>query len=505
MDREALLARVLSAPADFTDASTGLCGAPFFHAVLTREMARVRRTGDPMAVGVVRVDGAADPKPAGSRGESTGPALGTIIRSHIREIDLATDCGGGLYLVQFCGSRSESARSAAERIRAAVQGSGQGRTTVSVGLACFPDDGVETDLVITRAVDACLHAANAGGNRVFHFEKPAHSPSTAKARVLVVDDDARNLKLMCALLENQGFELVTATSGEQALEVVRDLDVDLLLLDVMMPGVDGFDVCRRIKGTEATRQIPVVLLTALADSESRLKGVEAGADDFISKPANREELLARTRSLIRVKRLNRDLVSLENALVSLANAVEAKDHYTLGHTQRVSTLAVAVGARLGLGDVELKGLRLGGILHDVGKIGVPEEVLNKPGPLSESEWVLMKSHAELGYKICLPLLESIGPALDVIRHHHEKLDGSSYPDGLKGSGVSRMARIMAVVDCYDAMVTDRPYRNGMPKEKALGILAQEVAQGRLDGEVLGVLESLVTGSRIGPDAPSQTG
>jgi putative two-component system response regulator len=240
----------------------------------------------------------------------------------------------------------------------------------------------------------------------------------------------------------------------------------------------------------------VILLTALEDTPSRLKGIEAGADDFITKPANREELAARTRSLIRVRRMNRDLVSLENALISLANAVEAKDNYTLGHTQRVSTLAVALGAAMGLDPTDQQALRLGGILHDVGKIGVPEKILNKPGPLTAEEWELMKSHAELGYKICLPLLESIGPALDIIRHHHEKLDGSSYPDGLKGNDISLMARIMSVVDSYDALTTDRPYRPAMSKDDALSILREEVDRGRLDGRVLGVLESLVRGRPV---------
>jgi putative two-component system response regulator len=341
-------------------------------------------------------------------------------------------------------------------------------------------------------VDAYLHAVAAGGNRVFFFERPKRRLTGSKPRILVVDDEVQILKLLSAQLAPQGFELLTATSGEQALELARGIDIDLVILDVLMPGMNGFEVCRRIKGNEATRLLPVILLTALQDSESRLKGIKAGADDFISKPANREELFARTRSLIRVKRMNRDLISLENALISLANAVEAKDNYTLGHTQRVSTLAVSLGSGMGLDEVDLQALRLGGILHDVGKIGVPEYVLNKPGPLSQEEWEIMRSHPELGHKICLPLIESIGSALDVIRHHHEKLDGSSYPDGLKESSISLVARIMTVVDCYDAMITDRPYRAGMAKEKALTILREEARRGLLDGQVVGALERLVT-------------
>jgi putative two-component system response regulator len=156
----------------------------------------------------------------------------------------------------------------------------------------------------------------------------------------------------------------------------------------------------------------------------------------------------------------------------------------------VAGLAVALGARLGLSEGNLSALRLGGILHDVGKIGVPEAILNKQGPLEEKEWELMRTHTELGYKICLPLVETIGPALDVIRHHHEKLDGSSYPDHLKGDAISILARIMSVVDVYDALVSDRPYRKAMSREKAFAILHEEVQAGKIDGNVVAALEQI---------------
>ena len=227
------------------------------------------------------------------------------------------------------------------------------------------------------------------------------------------------------------------------------------------------------------------------DVQAKVRGIEAGADDFLTKPANREELLARTRALIRVRELNKNLVSVENALFSLASAVEAKDNYTLGHTQRVSNLAVALGKRLRLGEKQIFSLRLGGILHDVGKIGIAEEILNKPGKLDEHEWEIMKSHPEIGYRICLPLKSTLGIALDVVRHHHEKLDGSSYPDGLQGDQISLAARIMCVVDIYDALVTERPYRAAMPKQKAIDILEEEVKLGKLDGTVVNELKDLV--------------
>jgi putative two-component system response regulator len=497
MDREEIISHVLTKPADVFDTSMGLHREPYFQAIFAMAMAQVRRNGEPLTIGILGVDlrSPENEQPDFSPSEGTLRELGALIKRNIRELDIATHSGGGLFPLILSRTRAELARTAAERIRKAMEDSSKGKATVSVGLASFPEDGLDEETVVGRAADAYLHAVAAGGNRVFCFEGPKRPSAEGKGRVLLVDDDTLNLKLLTAQLAPLGYDLLNATSGEQALQTVRSIDVDLVILDVMMPGINGFETCRRIKGNEGTRKVPVILLTALNDAESRLKGIEAGADDFISKPPNKEELFARTRSLVSVKRLNRSLVSLENALISLANAVEAKDNYTLGHTQRVSTLAVALGANMGLDNGDLLALRLGGILHDVGKIGVPEEILNKPGPLNDEEWKLMKSHAEMGYNICLPLMESIGPALDVIRHHHEKLDGSSYPDGLKGKEISRMARIMSVVDCYDAMISDRPYRAGMDKSKALSVLQEEVTCGRLDGLVVSALEALVTDRR----------
>ena len=181
------------------------------------------------------------------------------------------------------------------------------------------------------------------------------------------------------------------------------------------------------------------------------------------------------------------MASIENVLFSLANTVEAKDTYTQGHVERVSNMAVNLGKKLGMTGRELEALRFGGALHDIGKIAVPGKILNKPGPLDPNEWEIMKSHPDEGCKICLPLMKNLGPALEVIRHHHEKLDGSGYPDGLKGDEISVAARVMGVVDIYDALITDRPYRKGMSKEKAFEILREEAERDKLDKEVVEVL------------------
>jgi putative two-component system response regulator len=295
-----------------------------------------------------------------------------------------------------------------------------------------------------------------------------------------------------ALLHPLRYHVFKADSGEAALDIMGKVDMDLVLLDVMMPVMDGFEVCRRIKNDPQLRMVPIILVTALEDSESKIRGIEAGADDFISKPPNKAELLARTRSLIKLKRINSNLADIENVLFSLAKTVEAKDAYTHGHIERVSNLSMVLGRKLGLNEKELEALKYGGILHDIGKIAVPTAILNKPERLNEKEWEVMKSHSLVGYQIGLPLEKNLGPALDVIRYHHEKMDGSGYPDNLKGEDIPIVARIVAVTDIYDAMITDRPYRKGMSRNEACDNLIEEAENGKLDSEIVQLLVNHLT-------------
>ena len=280
------------------------------------------------------------------------------------------------------------------------------------------------------------------------------------------------------------------------------VDIDLILLDAMMPEMDGFETCRRLKESSRTRTIPVLMMTVLDDTESKVRAIEAGADDLISKPPNKVELVARIRALIQTKRLNDSLVSIENVLFSLANAVEAKDAYTEGHVKRVSNLAVDLGRMMGLQPRDIEALRVGGILHDIGKIGIPDSVLNKPGPMSAEEWEMVKAHPVVGFRVAEPLKQILKGALEVIRHHHERMDGSGYPDGIKGEEISAVARVMAVADVYDALVTDRPYHKGVSKEKALSIMQQDVDEGRLDRAAVSSLAELVFGSKAKEEGAS---
>ena len=261
------------------------------------------------------------------------------------------------------------------------------------------------------------------------------------------------------------------------------LSPDILLLDVNMPRMDGIELCRRIKNDDAVRLIPVVMLTALSDLEKKLEALEAGADDFVNKPYNTVELITRIKSLLKVKYLNEQLDTAEAVLFSMARAIEAKDSYTQGHVERVSRLAVRLGNHLGLPDEEIDALRKGGILHDIGKIGVPDKILNKAGPLTTEERKIIRMHPDQGAKIC-EKLKSIRGAIPVIRHHHERLDGTGYPDHLSGEDIPLVARIMTIVDIYDALTTTRSYRKRLPPDVALEIMWEEAKKGWWDQDVL---------------------
>ncbi len=321
------------------------------------------------------------------------------------------------------------------------------------------------------------------------------SESRKKTRILVADDDEANRDLLSGLLDGEGYDVTCAGDGEQALRVVRNESVDLALLDVMMPGKTGFSACLAIKSRPETRLIPVILVTGLTSTDDRVQGIKCGADDFLSKPVNKQELLARVHSLLRLKEFTDELENAETVLFSLALSIEAKDPYTEGHCERLSKYSVAMADRLHLPDELRVALRRAGIVHDIGKIGVPEHILVKPGPLTAAEWKIMKQHPVVGERICSPL-KSFRLVLPVIRHHHEKLDGSGYPDGLKGDQIPSTARILQTVDIYDALTTERPYRNPLQPQEALAVMREEVKCGWWDGSLVDELEALVIGSTL---------
>ena len=323
----------------------------------------------------------------------------------------------------------------------------------------------------------------------------------ANKTVLVVDDSVQNVELLTALMQADGYEIVAAANGLEALAHVAASPPDLILLDIMMPKLDGYEVCRRLKQEASTRLIPIVLLTALAAEEARVQGIEAGADDFITKPFSRAELKARVRSLLKLKAFTDELEHAEAMLLVLGRIVEAKDPYTQGHCERLAAYSVALGQKLGLPPEELMALDRGGTLHDLGKIGIPDAILLKPGGLSEAEWAIMREHPVIGERICLPL-RSLQRVLPIIRHHHERWDGSGYPDGLAGGAIPLTARILQVVDIFDAMRTARPYKPALSLKITCDSLRDEVVRGWRDpGVVEPFIELVELGGLLEPPEP----
>jgi putative two-component system response regulator len=313
--------------------------------------------------------------------------------------------------------------------------------------------------------------------------------------ILVVDDLAPNRRLLERLLALAGYAVVTAADGEQALAAVAGASPDLVLMDIRMPGRDGFSVCEAIKSQEGTRLLPVVLMTGSTERADRVRAIEAGADDFLTKPVDEIELKARVRSLVRLKRYTDDLDSAETVILSLARTIEARDPYTEGHCERLARYAVVLGRRVGLSAEELAALYRGGYLHDIGKIAIPDAVLSKPGPLTDDERELMKQHTTVGDHLCgnLRALSRVRP---IVRHHHERLDGSGYPDGLRGDAIPLLAQIIGVVDVFDALTTARPYKPAIDANAALAELRRDVARGWRDARLVEALAAAVEDGEV---------
>ncbi len=310
------------------------------------------------------------------------------------------------------------------------------------------------------------------------------------ARILLVDDLPQNLEILSAFLEDEGYVLDLAQDGQQAVEMALKSPPALILMDVSMPRMTGLEACRTLKNDERTRLVPIVLITALSAREDRIEGITAGCDDFLAKPVDSQELLARTKSLLRQKELVDEMETVENVLVSLANALEAKDEYTKDHSKRVANYAELLGDAVGLSRGDRRNLHRAGLLHDLGKIGIPLQYLHKPGPLTTTEYAEVKRHPAISYEICRPL-RTMAPLLSLIRGHHERLDGRGYPDGLRGDEVSLPMRCLTIADVYDALTTERAYRPALTVEKALEIMRREASVGMWDAGLIDTFAEVV--------------
>lgn len=301
--------------------------------------------------------------------------------------------------------------------------------------------------------------------------------------ILVVDDKLDTLLLVRELLTSRGYNVNTASDADEAIQVIQAERPDLILLDVIMPGRSGYDLCRELKDDPATRLIPIVMITGLSDRSDRIRGIEAGADDFLSKPLYPEELYARVKSLLKLKHFTDELENAEAVLFTLALGVEARDPFTGDHCSRLAHYAGMLGRHLHFDYENVVALERGGYLHDLGKIKVPDEILKKGSQLTLAEWEIMKQHPATGEAICQPL-KSFRKVLPIIRHHHEHWNGSGYPDGLEGHNIPVLARVLQVIDVFDALSTARPYKPALPLSQAKETMLREAKRGLWDYELV---------------------
>lgn len=318
---------------------------------------------------------------------------------------------------------------------------------------------------------------------------------TVRGRILVVDDDPDLAEFTRRLLVADGHEVIVATSGKDALAEVRTHPPDLVMLDLSMPGMDGLEVCQRLKADSATRLLPVLILTGRDPFDARTGAWNVGADEFLSKPVRSGELIARCRSLLRLKAALDDLDSAQATVFAFSRAVEAKCPYTLGHTERVTGYAVQLAEHAGIPEGDREILRRGAALHDIGKISTPDVILNKPSKLTNEEFAVVKQHPMQGVRIVEPL-KSLRGALPLIRWHHERLDGRGYPDGLTAEKIPLAARVLSVTDVYDALTSARPYRRAMSANESLQIMREDAANGGLDAELVRCMSDLVASGSV---------
>lgn len=323
--------------------------------------------------------------------------------------------------------------------------------------------------------------------------------SSQPSTVLILDSVEVNRRLLRGMLKNSGYRILEAKRPMEAIELLGFEKVDLVVVDLMMPEMSGTDFCRKLKSDRQTRLIPILMLTSIQGAEGEIAGISSGADEFLVKPLQPQVVRTRVRAMLRNKALIDSLEEAETILFALAQAVEQRDANTSEHCKRLAHYSIMLGRALGLPESDIRSLHRGGYLHDIGKIAVPDAILFKPGSLTDEEWTVMRTHTTLGEGICRPM-KSLSGVLPIIRNHHEKWDGTGYPDGLKGEDIPLLARILQVADIYDALTSQRPYKRGFPHDEALQVMLEEARRGWRDPRLVPLFATLFdvvdTGSRF---------
>jgi putative two-component system response regulator len=346
-------------------------------------------------------------------------------------------------------------------------------------------DPVETGAELTAAAPP-LHS--------FALAAPWSDP-LGRATVLLVDHVELNRQLIKGILKAGPYRLLEARSQEEAFRILEREQVDLVISEWIVSDAagrpnSGLDLCRKIKSNRRTHLIPILIVTSVQGIENEVAGLESGADEFLVKPLQPAVLRTRIRSMLRQKRIIDSLEEAETILFALAQTVEQRDKETGNHCQRLAALSVALGSAIGLPDEDLLALYRGGFLHDIGKVAVPDAILFKQGELTPEEWVIMRSHTWKGEEICRPM-RSLRPVLPIIRNHHERWDGSGYPDGLKGEDIPLLARILQLADIFDALTSQRSYKQAYSVDEAISQLRREAELGWRDPELVSVFCEVV--------------
>jgi putative two-component system response regulator len=342
----------------------------------------------------------------------------------------------------------------------------------------------------------------AGNGRSFQATKAVSAPlglaapwdepfvgTDSQPTILILDQVDVNRRLLRAMVKAEPYRILEARHAREALALMGHEKVDLVILDLMMPGMSGPEFCRTLRADRRTQLVPILMLTSIQGVENEVAGIASGADEFLLKPLHPTVVRTRIKAMLRNKAAIDSLEEAETILFALAQAIEHRDKYTAGHCQRLAWYSVSMGMALGLPRSQLLALHRGGFLHDIGKVAVPDAVLHKKGGLDEDEWRLMRSHTLKGEEICRPM-KSLASVLPVVRSHHERWDGSGYPDGLRGAQISLVARILQVADIYDALTTARPYKSAYSPAQSLSMLDDEVARGWRDPELVVIFKQL---------------